>query len=110
MGNPVCDFLVNTDKLPEPDSGGRLLDYSWQGGGKVATGLVTLARLGAKPGIIGVVGDGPYGRFCIKDFKKHGVDVSRLVIDKNQSNSFCVDISEPKTMSRSLICNGGSRR
>ncbi|MFW5980558.1 MAG: carbohydrate kinase family protein [Halanaerobiaceae bacterium] len=110
IGNPVCDLLVNTEKFPEPDSSSKLLDYSWQGGGKVATAVVTLARLGAKAGIIGVVADDPFGRFCIKDFAKHGVDISNLIIDKNKRNTFCVDMSEPGSMSRSICCNGGSTR
>ena len=35
IGTPVFDFLVHTNKLPEPDAGGDLIDYSWQGGGKL---------------------------------------------------------------------------
>ena len=52
---PCIDLLVHVDRLPRENEGARLLEYSWQGGGKVATALVTLARLGAKTGVIGVL-------------------------------------------------------
>ncbi len=110
IGSPVFDFLINTDRLPEPDSGGKISEYSWQGGGKVATALVTLARLGAETSMLGVVGDGPYGQFCIKDFQKHGVDTSYLVVDEGKTGSFCVVISEKKSMSRSIMGTTSTKR
>ena len=70
IGNPIMDFLIHTNKIPVTNGVSRLMDYSWQGGGKVPSALVALGRLGVKTGIIGVVGDDAFGRFCIEDFKK----------------------------------------
>ena len=44
---------------------------SWQGGGKVASGMVAAARLGLCCGIMGNVGDDKYGTFCLRDFQDH---------------------------------------
>jgi len=107
---PCVDLLVHVDRLPRENEGARLLEYSWQGGGKVATALVALARLGVKTGIIGVVGECPYGRFCNDDFILHGVDVSRLIIDKNGETPFSLVISENQKNGRSIIYHRGTVR
>ena len=75
IGNPIMDFLVHTNKIPATNGYSRMKEYSWQGGGKVPTALVTLGRLGVKTGIIGIVGADAFGRFSIEDFKRHNVDI-----------------------------------
>ncbi|MGI6190037.1 MAG: carbohydrate kinase family protein [Caldicoprobacteraceae bacterium] len=103
IGNPIMDFLVHTNKIPATNGYSRMKEYSWQGGGKVPTALVTLGRLGVKTGIIGIVGADAFGRFSIEDFKRHNVDTSRLIVDPNGQTSFCVCLSEQETQGRSFI-------
>ncbi|NLX70233.1 MAG: carbohydrate kinase family protein [Clostridiales bacterium] len=108
---PCVDFLAHINRLPrEADQGARLLEYSWQGGGKVATALVALARLGAKTGIVGVVGGCLYGQFCVDDFVRHGVDVSKLIIDEDGETSLSLVLSESQTCGRNIIFHRGSVR
>ena len=45
---PCVDLAVNVDVFPKPNGGTGINAMSWQGGGKVATGMVAAARLGAK--------------------------------------------------------------
>ena len=45
---PCVDLAVNVDVFPKPNGGTGVNAMSWQGGGKVATGMVAAARLGAK--------------------------------------------------------------
>ena len=80
---PCVDLNVNVDAMPKPNGVMRINDLSWQGGGKVASGIVTAARLGASCAIFGVVGDDRYGRFCKKDFEDHGIDTRHLILQKN---------------------------
>jgi len=108
--NPVMDFNILTNKMPEAGGFARLQEYSWQGGGNVGSALVAAARLGAKCGIVGIVGDDPYGQFCIDDFKRHNIDVSHLLQDKGNATSFCICLAETDTMARSFIAKGGTRR
>jgi len=110
IGNPVMDFLIHTNRIPKTNGVSRLEDYSWQGGGKVSSALVTLGRLGIKTGIIGVVGADAFGKFCIQDFKRHNVDTSRLVVDPEGKTSFCICLSEKDTQGRSFIGGGGPLR
>ena len=50
---PCVDLAVNVDVFPKPNGGAGINALSWQGGGKVASGLTAAARLGAKCAILG---------------------------------------------------------
>lgn len=61
LESPCVDLNINVENFPTPDGGERVLESSWQGGGKVATGMIAAARLHAKGAFIGTVGDDSYG-------------------------------------------------
>ena len=104
---PCVDLNINVDTLPEPNGLVPINNLSWQGGGKVASGIVTAARLGAKCAIVGAVGDDRYGSFCRKDFADHGVDVSFLKVQKDARTAFDIVLSDKKTMGRSMVFHPG---
>ena len=52
---PCVDLAVNVDVFPKPNGGTGVNAMSWQGGGKVATGMVAAARLGAKCAMMGAM-------------------------------------------------------
>ena len=108
--NPVMDFNLLMDEIPATDSVAALQDYSWQGGGNVSSAIVAAARLGAKAGIAGIVGDDAYGQFCTADFKRHGIDTSHLLQDHGGSTTFAVCLAEIKKMGRSFIGKRGTDR
>jgi sulfofructose kinase len=54
-----------------------------QGGGPIPTAMVTLARLGMKPGLIASVGDDIFGQFVIEELRKEGVEISFVITKKN---------------------------
>ncbi len=108
--NPVMDFNTLMEKMPERGGFAQLKEYSWQGGGNVGSALVAAARLGAKCGIVGIVGDDANGQFCIDDFKRHDIDTSHLLKETGAATSFCICVAELATMERSFIAKGGTRR
>jgi sulfofructose kinase len=108
--NPVIDFNTLINRMPKPGEYASLQDYSWQGGGNVGSALVAAARLGAKCGIVGFVGDDLYGQFAIDDFKRHGIDVSHLIKDAGNTTRFCICLAEGETMERSFIVKPGTTR
>lgn len=108
IGTPCVDLLVNVDVMPSDNSGARMRRYSWQGGGKVPTGVVASARLGGRVGMIGVVGSGTYGQFCLVDFERHGIDVSHMVVDEHGETPFAVPISENSSGDRNIIYYPGN--
>ncbi len=107
IDTPCMDFAIQVDSLPKPNSGAALRDYTWQGGGKISTGFIAAARLGAKCAILGVVGDDLFGRAIYHDFKRHGVDVSQLLI-RPGTTSVSVVLSDAESKGRSIIHKPGS--
>ncbi len=110
IGMPVVDCLVSMERLPESDEQTYVHELSWQGGGKVATALAALGRLGARGEMIGVVGEDVFGRHCICDFQWNGVGVSRLVTDPGTTTDFSIVISERARQARSFISRRGTCR
>ena len=100
---PCMDLNVNVDAMPKPNGAMRINNLSWQGGGKVASGIVTAARLGASCAIFGVVGDDRYGAFCKRDFEDHGIDTSHLLMREGTRTALDIVLSDKETMGRSMV-------
>lgn len=112
VGYPVQDALVRIKEIPRPKTHvlSRILSSSWQGGGPVSTGLVAASVLGAKVGIMGIVGGDTYGKSCENDFKMNGVDTSRLLFDEDGTTSFTIVMTETSTKERCFLADDGTRR
>ncbi len=80
MGHCAFDYICLLDRYPGENEKTEAIGYSEQGGGPVATAMVTLARLGAKVAFVGRVGDDREGRFVREEFRREGVDISALQI------------------------------
>jgi sugar/nucleoside kinase (ribokinase family) len=108
--NPVMDFNILVDKIPATNSITALRDYSWQGGGNISSAIVAAARLGARCGVVGIVGDDEFGQFCIDDFKRHNIDTSHIIKDGESKTTFAICLAEIDTMGRSFIGRRGTNR
>lgn len=108
MDCPCVDLAVNVDKFPEPNGSKKVQNCSWQGGGKVSSGLVAAARLGAKCAIIGNIGTDIYGSFCQADFTRHGIDITYLLKRKEKTTHFDIVLSNKETMGRSIMYYPGT--
>jgi sugar/nucleoside kinase (ribokinase family) len=102
IGGPVADLLINVDRLPLRDRGARLLEISYQFGGKVPTAMAALGRLGVRCGMVGAVGGDGAGRACIADFERHNVDTSRMIVDEGRPTRLSVVISD-RTGARDIL-------
>ena len=103
IGDLSLDLILEIDKIPGTNCFEPLSEGSMQGGGKVPTALVALARLGMDAGLAAPVGDDRFGSFCMEELKLAGVDTSRMVIRKNTRTNFCVCLAEQSTKGRSFI-------
>jgi len=83
IGAAAIDLVVRVKKHPEPDQMVFAEEFGEFPGGSTANISVALARLGIKVGFIGKVGDDHFGKILIDDFRKEGVDVSRVVIEES---------------------------
>jgi len=78
LGVSTVDLLTLVDHFPSQEGIQRALDLSLQGGGPVATALVALARLGARVGMIDVVGDDWRGRVILEEYAREGVSSTHV--------------------------------
>jgi len=83
IGQCSWDYLAVVDSFPAIDTKAEVSNWQEQGGGPVATALVTLARLGAPCDFHGVVGDDPESvkiRYSLLD---EGIGASHLITREN---------------------------
>jgi len=83
IGQCSWDYLAVVDSFPAIDTKAEVSNWQEQGGGPVATALVTLARLGAPCNFHGVVGDDPESvkiRYSLLD---EGIGASHLITREN---------------------------
>ena len=107
LGASCVDELALIPHLPKLDQGCPMLAYDRQGGGPVATAMVTVSRLGGSAGYIGIADSGARGRFIQAEFEKYGVDTSRMKIDPDAISPFSFVLIDRDTGSRSIIFNSG---
>ena len=108
VGTPCFDILAHISRLPKENQGASIQEYSFQGGGKVPTAIITLSRLGARCGMIGTVGGCSYGEFCLNDFIRHGVDTSKIFIDETGETPFSIVLADEQTHGRSIMYHEGT--
>lgn len=108
-GTPFIDNLVHIDHLPtHKDEGARILQTSWQGGGKVSSALTAFGQLGGYSTMLGVAGADSYGEFLIRDYQRYNVDTSHMVRDG--INYFSLVLSDKVTHGRNIIGRPGTTR
>jgi ribokinase len=78
LGQCSLDILGQVDNYPELDAKAELNSLLVQGGGPVATALVTLARLGVPVAFVGAVGDDDFGTQIREGLLQEKVDCSCL--------------------------------
>lgn len=110
LDHPCMDLNVNLDRIPERNSGVRTNDLSFQGGGKVSSGMVAAARLGARCTLGGVLGDDIFGRFCYQDFLRHGINVDNMKLRDGCDTGLSIVISEKDTQTRSFLFRTGQAK
>lgn len=108
LDSPCVDLAVNVQCFPQPNGAERVQNLSWQGGGKVASGMIAAARLGMHCAIMGSVGDDKYGNFCIKDFQDHRIDTKPMYIRKSRTTNLDIVISDEESKGRSFVFYPGS--
>ncbi len=109
MGLNSVDFLTVVPEFPSPNSKMKMLQFSKQGGGQVATAMVALSRWGVKTKYIGKVGDDELGQFSLHSIRQDGVDVSSVTIEPNATNQFATIIVDGSTGDRTILWNREDR-
>jgi sulfofructose kinase len=109
MGLNSVDFISVVPEFPAPNSKMKMLQFSKQGGGQVATAMVALSRWGVKTKYIGKVGVDELGQFSLNSLRQEGVDVSSVTIEPNATNQFAMIIVDGSTGDRTILWNRDER-
>ncbi len=84
IGSCNTDMVINLDRLPLPGEtliGGK---FFMNPGGKGANQAVAAARLGGKVEFIAKVGNDPFGKRAIDQYKAEGIDTKYILTDETQ--------------------------
>jgi sulfofructose kinase len=109
MGLNSVDFLTLVPEFPAPNSKMKMLQFSKQGGGQVATAMVALSRWGVKTKYIGKVGEDELGQFSLQSIGQGGVDISSVKIEPNATNQFATIIVDGSTGDGTILWNRDER-
>jgi sugar/nucleoside kinase (ribokinase family) len=109
MGLNSVDFISVVPEFPTLNSKMKMLRFSKEGGGQVATAMVALARWGVKTKYIGKVGEDELGQFSLNCLRQEGVDVSSVTIEPNATNQFAMIIVDGSTGDRTILWNRDER-
>lgn len=108
VGSACMDLVVRVPHLPGPDEAMRLEEYTLQGGGKVATALVAVARLGLRAAFIGAVGDDTFGRQIVAEFAAEGVRAEGVRVQFGRASAFSTVLADSATGTRSIMWSPGT--
>ncbi len=101
VGIATQDFLGVAHHEPLPGSKQRLAQWVEQGGGPVATALVTLARLGMHPCLVGSVGSDDYGQRIVRELHSEGVATDGVHVLAGTSHRSFI-LVEPEQQRRTI--------
>lgn len=108
LGGSVIDILQLVDHFPAREEVQRAKDVAIQGGGPVATAMVTLARLGARVAMLDAAGDDWRGTLIREEFDREGVCADFIQVREGCTSSLaCVLVTE-KNGARSIVFSAGT--
>ena len=108
LGASTIDILSLVDHLPAEDENMRAIDISVQGGGPVATAMVTLARLGANTAMIDAIGDDWRGSLIREEFRREGVAVDYMKTGQGWTSPTSCILVKKDNGARSIVWASGS--
>ena len=109
MGLNSVDFLCVVPEFPTLNSKMRILQFSKQGGGQVATAMVALSRWGVKTKYVGKFGGDELGQFSSNSLQQEGVEVSSGTSEPNTPNQFGMIIVDGLSGERTILWDRDER-
>ena len=103
VGCCASDTLCVFEGDIEIDAKMQVHDITQQGGGRVATGLVAVSRLGGRGRFIGAIGDDSMSEFVRAAFVREGVDDAALRTVPGMSVICSFIAANPKTGARTIF-------
>lgn len=108
VGQCSLDLLGLIEAFPEVDTKTELASPLLQGGGPVATAMVTLARLGVATAVAGRIGGDIFAATIRAGLEAEGVDTRSLLVDPDGSSQFACITVQPGRGERNIFWTRGS--
>ncbi len=109
MGLNSVDFICVVPEFPKINSKMRILQFSKQGGGQVATAMVALSRWGVKTKYIGKIGGDELGQFSLASLREEGVDISSVTIEPSATNQYAIILVDGPSGERTILWDRDER-
>lgn len=103
IGRSCLDYLALVDKHPRKNSKIAANKFLVEGGGQVATALVSLAKLGAKTKFIGKVGLDEVGKLILAKLVDEGVDIADVEKTEGIESPQALIIVEKNSGQRTIV-------
>ena len=109
LGASTVDILTLVDHFPTGRETRQSLDMAIQGGGPIATAMVTISRLGGRTAMIDSLGDDWAGERVVREFEVEGVVTSHLDIHPGCTTSVSnILVSAAEGGARAILFTPGS--
>ncbi len=103
LGQCCIGYLGVVEQYPDINKKEEINNFTVQGGGPVATAMVTLSRLGATTTFIGKISDDYFGSLIKDGLTCEDVNIDHIVVENGKRSQFAFIIIEKKTGKRTIL-------
>ena len=103
LGQCCIDYLGVVGQYPDINEKSEIRDLTVQGGGPVATAMVTLARLGARTAFVGKISDDYFGDLIKESLTSEFVNIDSIIVEKDKRSQFAFITIEKETGKRTIF-------
>lgn len=108
LGVSTVDLVALVDHLPVQEEVQRAIEMVVQGGGPIATAMVTAARLGARVAMLDSIGDDWRGKLILDEFARENVFTGDMRVHPNHTSSTACIMVHQATGARSIVYAPGT--
>ncbi len=103
LGQCCIDYLGTVENYPDINNKEEVNNFTIQGGGPVATALVTLSRLGASTSFIGKISDDYFGDLIKDSLRSEFVHIDNIVVERDKRSQFAFIVIEKESGKRTVL-------
>jgi ribokinase len=103
LGQCCIDYLGAVEQYPDINEKEEVNNLTIQGGGPVATAMVTLSRLGASTAFIGKISDDYFGDLIKDGLTSESVNIDHIIVEKGKKSQFAFIVIEKDTGKRTVL-------
>ena len=108
LGASTIDIITLVDHFPAKRENQQALALTIEGGGPVATAMVTVSRLGGRAAMLDSLGDDWAGKLVLQGFQTEGVSTDHIEIHSGYTTSTSNILVSEKNGARGIMWRPGS--